>query len=60
MSCNDSCDHPGHASRPLNCPDCGRLSAHSWATVGGYGPDGWDQQWGGICKTHGHWSDSVA
>lgn len=60
MSCDEKCEHPGRPSRALNCPDCGRLSAHSWITKPYYGPDGFDQQWGGTCKVHGEWSESVA
>jgi hypothetical protein len=41
----------------LGCPDCGKFSRHSWTTRGMYTPDGYYQAWGGICVTHGHWSD---
>jgi hypothetical protein len=54
------CLHPGEHSKPNPCIECGRFSAHSWATRPTYGPDGFDQSWGGTCKVHGEWNDSVA
>ena len=56
----DDCLHPGEHTEPICCPDCGRFSAHSWETRGEYGPNGWDQSWGGTCKRCGEWSESVA
>ena len=56
--CTRECDHPGRQYAPINCPDCGRFSAHSWSWST-YGPDGYYASWGGTCKTHGRWSDST-
>jgi hypothetical protein len=49
----------GSPCKPLKCPACGRFSSQSWDT--GWTPDengGW-QEWGGVCSTHGRWSDST-
>ena len=54
------CEHPGAHVSANNCPDCGLLSAHSWATDAWYGPDGFQQSWGGTCKRHGAWYESAA
>lgn len=60
QSPRDDCLHPGEHVAPIQCPDCGRFSSHSWSTRPFYGPDGYDQHWGGTCKTDGAWSESVA
>lgn len=57
----DECMHlMGDHCRPLNCPDCGRFSRHSWDTGGLATQNGWNQHWGGICIKHGEWSDAAA
>lgn len=57
---SDECEHPGEHSRTLNCPDCGRFSAHSWDTGELYSQNGFNQYWGGACKAHGSWSEAAA
>ena len=57
-NCTDDCMHPGRPHRAINCPDCGRLSAHSW-TWEGYTQDGYFSEWGGTCSLHGHWRDGT-
>ena len=54
------CDHPGRHAIRVQCPDCGRFSAHGWDTGWYYTQNGGQQDWGGICKEHGHWSESAA
>ena len=54
----DGCYHPGKHCRAIGCPDCGRFSRHSWETGPIATMDGTDYMWGGICETHGHWSES--
>lgn len=54
------CLHPGDHTRPLNCPDCGRFSAHSWQTRWFYTQNGGQQSWGGTCARHGEWSEDAA
>ena len=56
----DECDHPGGHASGVQCPDCGRFSAHGWDTGWFYTPDGAQQHWGGICKEHGRWFESAA
>lgn len=57
---DDDCIHAGVHCAPLNCPDCGRFSAHSWDTGGLGTQNGWNQHWGGTCRECGEWSNSAA
>lgn len=49
--------HKQHPAKFAQCPDCNLFSAapwsHSYSTM-----DGTFWSWGGICKTHGAWSES--
>lgn len=56
----EGCDHAGEHCEPLKCPECGRYSGHSWSTSGESTENGWNQYWGGTCRTHGEWSDAAA
>lgn len=51
-----------HARQPaktgIQCPDCYRFSASAW-TSSHQTQDGNFYTWGGICKTHGAWSEST-
>ena len=49
----------GPKCEPINCPDCGRFSAESWSTELTSTENGWWQEWGGVCKVHGRWSDGT-
>lgn len=51
--------HPGEHCEPIACPECGKFSRDSWDTGPHFNENGFQQQWGGICKTHGEWSDSA-
>lgn len=52
------CDHPGQHRSGINCPECHRFMAHGWVWTT-YGPDGFYEAWGGICKQHGPQQDST-
>ena len=54
------CIHPGSHARGIQCPDCGRFCSHGWDTGWYYTQNGAQQDWGGVCKTHGDWSESAA
>jgi hypothetical protein len=53
------CDHPGEHATRVQCPDCGRWSAHGWDTGTVRTQNGSTQAWGGVCVRHGTWSDST-
>ena len=50
-----------HARKPAKfaqCPDCNLFSAAPWRDLH-QTQDGNIYTWGGICKTHGAWSEST-
>lgn len=49
----------GAPCAPLNCPDCGQFSSESWDTGERPSDSGTWREWGGRCKVHGHWCDSL-
>lgn len=54
----ETCNHPGSHVSGVQCPDCGLFSSHGWEWDTS-SENGWGQAWGGVCKTHGEWSDST-
>lgn len=56
----DGCLHPGQHCAPLNCPDCGRFSRHSFDTGPFYTENGFQQCWGGDCSQCGEWSNEAS
>lgn len=51
-------NHSHWPARFTQCPDCNLFSAYPWEQSFGT-QDGTMWAWGGVCKTHGPWTEST-